>query len=263
MAIISNFRYDPPLITKPLHRIGILVNLSPDIIICFYSCVIDLKLESEARPMINQANQPTSFDSVELHASCHSQNSDIQTAAYKTLWAYLYSVALQIVYDQPEAGAMAQDCAQIAMVRIHQHLAECREPAAFRTWARRIVSHIAIDELRRRKRLLPALASESDTLAIDTPLGDFQSSPDAVVMKNMRLRELRSLIAQAPISDRSRRVALGRYLDDTPDETLAQVESELSGRPVRPSHIQVTRSKNMVKLRNWEPLHSFWKKTNQ
>ena len=213
--------------------------------------------------MTNQTNQSASFDSLELYASCRSRNANVQATAYETLWTYLYRVALQIVYDQPGAGAMAQDCAQIALVRIHQRLAECREPAAFRTWTRRIVSHIAIDELRHRKRLLPAFGNESDMLVIDTPLKEYHPSPDTVVMKNMGLEELRSLIKQAPISDRSRRVALGRYLDDIPDETLAQVESDMSGQPVRPSHIQVTRSKNMVKLRNWEPLYSFWKKTNQ
>jgi RNA polymerase sigma-70 factor (ECF subfamily) len=168
----------------------------------------------------------------------------------------LYRVALQVVYDQPDAEALAQDCAQIALVRVHERLAECREPAAFRAWARRIASNLAIDELRRRKRLLPIDTDESGDIAIDMPV-DSQLSPDAEALERIGLEELRRLITIAPISERSRRVVSGCYLDNIRDEKLAQIESERTGQTVQPSHIQVTRSKDIAKLRDWEPLQSF------
>jgi hypothetical protein len=65
------------------------------------------------------------------------------------------------------------------------------------------------------------------------------------------------MLQQAPISDRSRRVVIGRYLDDLPDDQLAATESDLSATDVQPSNIQVTRSKNISKLRDFEPFIAF------
>ncbi len=211
--------------------------------------------------MPSQTSRYAAFDSAELYAACCSTAPSVQAAAYATLWLYLYQIALQVVYDQPEAEALAQDCAQIALVRVHERLEECKEPAAFRTWTRRIVSHVAIDELRRRKRLLPIERGESGAVATNQFV-DNQPTPDAAVLERVGLEELRKLISQAPISDRSRRVVLGCYLDNIPDEKLAQTESELVGRAIRPSHVQVTRSKNIAKLRDWGPLQSFLGRTN-
>ncbi len=73
-------------------------------------------------------------------------------------------------------------------------------------------------------------------------------------MTDINLENLRSLLEKAPISDRSRRVVIGRYLDDADDESLAQTESEIAQKDVLPSHIQVTRSKNITKLRKWDTL---------
>lgn len=198
---------------------------------------------------------PSSFDdSAELYAACQDGRRD----AYEALWRYLLRVALKVVHDQPDAEALAQDCAQRALIRIHQRLDECREPAAFRSWSRRITGNLAIDELRRRKRLLPleSYTEPPPTAWKQTPVG-----PESAVSTDMRLKRLRELLNLAPISDRSRRVVIGRYLDDLPDEILAQQENDLDGgNAVQPSHIQVTRSKNMAKLRDWELLQSFWGK---
>ena len=169
---------------------------------------------------------------------------------------YLVQLASHITRDQADASAMAQDCAQVALIRIHERLNECREPDAFRTWARRIVSHVAIDTLRRQKRLTPLEVDENEnstsaTLADDKPL------PEAKALNEIGVAELRDLIQRAPISDRSRRTILGRYLDDLPDEIIAQTESDLAEQTVLPSHVQVTRAKNMAKLRKWPVLKSY------
>src|SRR6266508_571041 len=105
--------------------------------------------------MIQQSGEFTFTNSAELYAACNSADPQEQSAAYTSLWQYLCRVALQIVYDQPDMDAMAQDCAQVALIRIHERLAECAEPQAFQAWARRIVTNVAIDELRRQKRLVP------------------------------------------------------------------------------------------------------------
>lgn len=192
-------------------------------------------------------------DSADLYAACVRQES----TAYKILWTYLYRAAFYIVSDQPDAYALAQDCAQDALVRIHERIGECREPQAFRTWARRIVSHIAIDKLRRRKRLVRFDANEPDDISLDVPAENKLDLVDNIVAEQINLSLLRRLLQLAPISGRSRRVVIGRYIDNLRDEALAEAESQQQDHPVRPSHLQVTRSKNLAKLRQWDKLQSF------
>lgn len=193
-------------------------------------------------------------DSPTLYAACRQDDPD----AYRALWDYLRRVALKVVHDQPDAEALAQDCAQRALLRIHARLEEVREPAAFRTWSRRIAANLAIDELRKRKRLLPL--TEQVDQAISARTAGSTPRPERRVGAALTLDACRDLLNLAPVSDRSRRVVIGRFLDDTPDELLAEVESELSDGGVLPSHIQVTRAKNISKLRDWEPLRDFFGK---
>ena len=192
------------------------------------------------------------MDSTTWFTACQDRDSQVQASAYTDLFAYLSRAALYILSDQPEAEALAQDCAQIALVRIHQRLDDCREPAAFRTWARQIVSNLAIDTLRRRSRLTFAADDELEA-ALEEAAAE-QTSPEEEVTMSTGLSDLYAAIQSAPISDRSRRLVIGRYLQELADEPLAQIESDLVGKAVLPSHIQVTRAKNMAKLRTWEPL---------
>ncbi len=181
------------------------------------------------------------IDTLALYQACCSSDPLVQAEAYETLWHYLYRVSFQLVHDQPEAEALAQDCAQEALERVHNRIAECRAPAAFRAWSRRIAQNITLDKLRRRKRMI--FMEDEEWRAM--PSGETTTVEDT---------DLFALIAIAPISERSRRVVLGRYQHDLTDEELAAEECRLLGREVRPSHIQVTRSKDIAKLRDWEPL---------
>lgn len=185
----------------------------------------------------------------ELYTACCSADQHIQSAGFEALALYLYRVALFLVHDQTEAAELAHDCTQNALIYIFQHLADCREPAAFRAWARRIVSNTTIDELRRRKRVVPLIDDDAEAMT-------WHQAPsfEAEVLDNLSLNELGSLIEHAPISARSRRVVLGRYLADRSDVELARQESELAGQEVLVSHVQVTRAKDIGKLRQYPPL---------
>lgn len=198
------------------------------------------------------------FDTAELYAACGSDDPETQTAAYRTLWAYLLRVTGSMTARQPDGAALAQECAQRALIRVHERLAECREPRAFRAWARRIASRLVIDELRRRKRLapLPEPGSSNDA----APGGDLPApdpAPEALTLDTLTTEALRALLLQAPMSERSRRVVIGRFLDDHDDDELAQAEEALASQPVRPSHVQVTRAKNIAKLRRWPLLRDY------
>lgn len=193
--------------------------------------------------------------SVELYHACGSPDRLAQAAGYAALWPHLLRAAYHIVSDQAEAEALAQDCAQIALVRVYERLSECREPAAFRVWAQRIAGRVAIDELRRRKRLVALADDDQAPSPLEvTPAIEFEVTAD------LDAQQLRRLIERAPISDRSRRVVIGRYFDDHPDEALARIESASSGQRVLPSHVQVTRTKDIARLREWQLLRQ-WLKT--
>lgn len=175
----------------------------------------------------------------ELYAACLRDGSDAQADAFRELWGHLYRVAYAMVGRRPDGEAMAADCAQAALVRVHGQLGQCREPAAFRAWAAQIARRAVLDALRREAaaRLVP-LPEGDHALAAPPP-----EPPSA--LRDVLLAALRS----GPLSERSRRVIMGRFFEDRPDETLAAVEAGLSGEPVLPSHIQVTRAKNIAKLR--------------
>ena len=104
------------------------------------------------------------IESTVLYAQCSGDDLALQAIAYQVLWTYLYRISLQLVRDQADADALAQDCAQDALVQVHTRLAECREPKAFRSWAKRIVSNLCIDELRRRNRRRVVVAPSEETL---------------------------------------------------------------------------------------------------
>jgi DNA-directed RNA polymerase sigma subunit (sigma70/sigma32) len=115
------------------------------------------------------------------------------------------------------------------------------------------VSNLTIDELRRRKRLQP-LPDPAQEAQLDT---EAAPNPELEIADSLTAVSLRRLLQTSPMSDRSRRVVIGRYLDDLDDDDLAQTESELAGEDIRPSHVQVTRSKNISKLRQWPLLKRF------
>jgi RNA polymerase sigma factor (sigma-70 family) len=153
------------------------------------------------------------------------------------------------VRDQDDAEALAQDCAQDALVQVHTRLADCREPKAFRSWAKRIVTNLCIDELRKRTRRQVVYAQPEEMPGNEG--AKFSESPEAVVIDWESVSSIRQALRQAPISERSFRTVVGRYLDNVPDEELAKQESERSGQALLPSHLQVTRAKNLNKLRAW------------
>src|SRR5687768_1656418 len=93
-------------------------------------------------------------DSAALYHACHSPDPQVQAAAYTALWQYLYRVVLHLVGRQPDAESLAQDCAQMALIRIHGRRIKYHEPAAFRACSRRIAGHLAIDTLRQQRRLI-------------------------------------------------------------------------------------------------------------
>jgi RNA polymerase sigma factor (sigma-70 family) len=179
-----------------------------------------------------------------LYEDCCRDGTDAQTEAFRALWRQFYRIAYAMVQSQPDSDALATDCAQTALIKLHQRLASCTNPAAFRSWAAQIVRRTVLDELRRparaRRVSLPDDHDEAATW--------LAAPPEASSLTDLR-DILRDVVQRGPLSARSRRVVLGRYFDEQDDETLARAESGLSGQNVLPSHIQVTRAKDLAALR--------------
>jgi RNA polymerase sigma factor (sigma-70 family) len=187
-------------------------------------------------------------DSQSMYEACAREGTEAQRDAFEQLWRQLYRVAYGMLHSHPDGEALAADCAQIALIKVHRNLAQCRNPASFREWAAQIARRAVLDELRRPDHRRRAAL----------PDDDHQHPAAAEAYAPAEAADLRAallaIVARGPLSDRSRRVVLGRYFEEQPDEALARVESLLSGRPTLPSHVQVTRAKNLDALRRDEAL---------
>ena len=85
----------------------------------------------------------------------------------------------------------------------------------------------------------------------------FGRDQTADVLAAVTEKKMRTLFADSPTSERSKRVIIGRFFENQMDEELARRESALAQKAVRPSHVQVTRAKNIAKLREWERLQLY------
>lgn len=182
-------------------------------------------------------------DQRQLYAACQRDGSQEQARAFELLWQHLYRIAYAMLRAAPDGDALAADCAQQALIKLHRNLSQCRQPEALREWAGQIVRRTVLDELRR-----PAQRRRA-SLPDDDDHSPWLAAPDLLESDGDLAALLREVIAQGPLSARSRRVVAGRYFAEQNDETLARAESELAGQPVLPSHIQVTRAKNLAALR--------------
>ncbi len=181
-------------------------------------------------------------DSVELYNAIQARDSETQRAAFQVLGTQLLRIAQSMLRAQPDGADLAEDCVQMALIKIHANVAQCRNPLAFREWSAQIVRRIVIDELRRPEYRRRAALPEDDHV-------HWQATPQQLMSTTDLHTLLVDMIEHGPLSDRSRRVVRGRYFEEQPDEVLARTESDRSGQPVLPSHIQVTRAKNLAALR--------------
>lgn len=176
-----------------------------------------------------------------LYAACRVDGSVEQQEAFAALWPILYRVAYAMLYEYPDGDAITSDCTQKALIKVHANLDSCQQPLAFREWCMQIVRRTVLDELRRPEHRRRASMPDADH-------GPWVAPPDVLSSTSMRTI-LQAVITDGPLSERSQRVVIGRYFEEASDDVLARREQDLSGKPVQPSHVQVTRAKNLAALR--------------
>ena len=185
-----------------------------------------------------------------LFDACRNEGSIEQGYAFESLHRDLYRIAHFMIgsTNYPDREAMAKDCAQEALEKVWRHLHTCRNPDKFRSWAKAVVRHHTLNELikQQRRRELSLELEEHVEVASET------ISPDKELEQRALQVSLLDVMARAPMSQRSKRVVLGRYLEEKRDSQLAEEVSEAEGLVIRPSHIQVTRAKDLKRLREDE-----------
>ena len=162
--------------------------------------------------------------------------------AYQQLWKIVHRSVIRNIARY--GNDFVEDCIQDALLRVYLKIDQCRDAERFCGWVRMIARRIVIDRVN-------ALRDEVGIEPFDPP------APEPAGIGKIDAAILREIIDAAPISERSHRVVTGRYWDHENDSDLAAKEIEHSDDEVRPSHIQVTRSRNIRKLRHHAPLQAF------
>lgn len=198
-------------------------------------------------------NKMTRLSDRELYAACCHGGSEEQAAAYTELFHSFFDRGLRMVAGthHPDPKALAADCAQEALVKVHLHLAEVYAPDAFRKWAERTLHNHVLNRLQqwRAEQAHVVRHSEEDDEE-DEGSAAVQAETVYAGVENAELSvALGAAFAAADLSDRSRRVVVGRYVLEIEDGVLAAQLSEREGSAVLSSHVQTTRSKNLAKLR--------------
>ena len=133
----------------------------------------------------------------------------------------VYAVALGIVKDRD----LAWDVSQEAFVRVHAHLADFKGESSFSTWVLRIVSHLAIDALRKERT-----SSKDDIDEMREP--DLAAAGEGILatglgndpQQNLLRRELATHMTQAlaQLPDKHRTILVLREVEGLSYEELAE-----------------------------------------
>jgi RNA polymerase sigma-70 factor (ECF subfamily) len=133
----------------------------------------------------------------------------------------VYAVALGIVKDRD----LAWDISQEAFVRVHTHLPEFKGESSFSTWALRIVSHLAIDSVRKERT---AAKDDID----DVRETDFAGGGEGILatalgndpQENALRRELAGKMAEAlaQLPEKHRTILVLREVEGLSYEELAE-----------------------------------------
>jgi RNA polymerase sigma-70 factor (ECF subfamily) len=133
----------------------------------------------------------------------------------------VYAVALGIVKDRD----LAWDVSQEAFVRVHQHLSEFRDEAAFVTWLRRITARVAIDVLRKERPsrrsdvadVPEPVLREAAPGVLSTALG---TDPQETVLRRELSGRITEALGQLPETHRA--ILVLREMDGLSYEQLAE-----------------------------------------
>jgi RNA polymerase sigma factor (sigma-70 family) len=158
--------------------------------------------------------------------------------AYTELFHYLYRAAYNRWPD------LAEDVTQQALLLVHEHIARCANPAAFRSFALFQLLRAYKELIRRRRDSLPLddlveSTVEGDAEALDTPLLEIE-----------QFQMLMDAIGRLP-DRRQRDVVLLKYFEGLSD---AEIHERLN---ITVGHIRVLRNRALNMLRGDTTLRTY------
>ncbi len=161
------------------------------------------------------------MDDLALVDAARAGDTSAFTALVVRYQRKVYAVALGIVRD-PD---LAWDVSQEAFVRVHGHLEGFKGESSFQTWVMRIVSHLAIDSLRRERKnrrdqledINEEVIGEAGEGILSTPLGN---DPAATLLRRELSGQMQAALDGLPEIHRT--VLVLRELEGLTYEELAE-----------------------------------------
>jgi len=174
---------------------------------------------------VNKEGQPAStgrdpVDDRELVESARKGDRDAFRVLFERYHRRAYALAFGVLRHQDDALDVVQD----AFIKAHKYLDKFEGNSSFYTWLYRIVMNLAIDHMRKHRRVKPV---ELDEQHLDGTVGDDALLPKILGGNPGRAlldKEIRARIDQAlsELSENHRSVLVMRELEGMSYEEMAQ-----------------------------------------
>jgi RNA polymerase sigma-70 factor (ECF subfamily) len=170
--------------------------------------------------------------------------------AFRTLFERYHRRAYALAYGVVRQQDDALDIVQDAFIKAHKHLDKFEGTSSFYTWLYRIVMNLAIDHLRKHRRVRPVELDEQNLAESDDPLLPklLGGNPGRALLD----KEIRERIdaALGELSENHRAVLVMRELEGLSYEEMAQAMGCSKGTIMsRLFHARKNMQKRLVDLR--------------
>jgi RNA polymerase sigma-70 factor, ECF subfamily len=201
-------------------------------------------------PRASTGREPV--DDAELVDAARRGDRDAFRTLFERYHRKAYALAFGVVRHQDDALDVVQD----AFIKAHKYLDKFEGSSSFYTWLYRIVMNLAIDHLRKHRRVKPVELDEQhldegDDALLPKILG---GNPGRALMD----KEIRARIDQAlgELSDNHRAVLIMRELEGMSYEEMAQAMGCSKGTIMsRLFHARKNMQKQLVDLVDRVPAH--------
>lgn len=116
---------------------------------------------------------------------CLKGDSESQRALYEHFKVPMFRLCLRYAKDRPEAEDLLQD----GFIQVFSDLHQYKFNGALGGWIRRVIVNVALQHIRRNKRMFP-------TVEIESIADDYQTDED--VFSNLGVKALTKIIQQLP-----------------------------------------------------------------
>jgi RNA polymerase sigma-70 factor, ECF subfamily len=174
-------------------------------------------------PSIRSNEAADDIDDLELVDRARAGDAVAFRALFERYHRRAYSLACGVVRNRDDA----LDVVQEAFIKAHKHIGKFEGTSSFYTWLYRIVMNLAIDHIRRTKRVRNVEFDDSLGQAESDSVGEEDLLPrvlDENPGKSLARKEMREHIgaAMGELSDNHRAVLVMRELEGLSYEEMAQ-----------------------------------------